>query len=118
MPNLAILVGNTDYRSLTKLDCCKADVAAMRELLDATEKYETIEIIENADANDLKAKVRAAVDNANAPAELFFYFTGHGYSNEDEFFIVRRTLILTAQMKQVYRRQTSIRSCVLQMRIW
>ncbi len=58
----------------------------MRELLDATEKYETIEIIENADANDLKAKLRAAVDKANSPDELFFYYTGHGYSNENDFF--------------------------------
>src|SRR6202048_2850847 len=86
MPNIAILVGNTEYVSLTNLDCCSADVAAMREMLDATEKYETIEIIENADANDLKAKIRAAVEKAKSPAELFFYYTGHGYSYEDEFF--------------------------------
>ncbi|SEC68994.1 Caspase domain-containing protein [Rhizobiales bacterium GAS188] len=86
MPNIAILVGNTEYCSLAKLDCCRADVVAMSELLDATEKYETIEIIENADANDLKAKIRAAVDKTKSPAELFFYYTGHGYSYEDEFF--------------------------------
>jgi hypothetical protein len=58
----------------------------MRELLDGTEKYETIETIENASANDLKAKIRAAVNNAKLPAELFFYYTGHGYSYEEEFF--------------------------------
>jgi hypothetical protein len=86
MPNIAVLVGNTEYSSLANLDCCRADVAAMRELLDATEKYETIEIIENADANDLKATIRAAVDKAKSPSELFFYYTGHGYSYEDEFF--------------------------------
>lgn len=86
MPNIAILVGNTEYRSLAKLDCCRADVAAMRELLDATEKYETIEVIENADANDLKEKIRSAVEKAKSPAELFFYYSGHGYSYEDEFF--------------------------------
>jgi hypothetical protein len=45
MPNIAILVGNTDYKSLAKLECCRADVAAMRELLEATEKYAAIEII-------------------------------------------------------------------------
>ena len=86
MPNIAILVGNTEYRSLGNLDCCGADVAAMRELLDATQKYETIEIIENAEANNLKAKIRAAADREKSPAELFFYYTGHGYSYEDEFF--------------------------------
>jgi hypothetical protein len=90
MPNIAFLVGNTEYQSLTRLDCCRADVAAMKELLDAAEKYETIEIIENADANDLKEKIRAAVGKANSPAELFFYYTGHGYSHEDEFFYCAR----------------------------
>jgi len=58
----------------------------MRELLEATEKYETIEIIENADANDLKARVRAAVEKGKSPGELFLYYTGHGYTYEDEFF--------------------------------
>lgn len=86
MPNVAILVGNTEYRALTKLECCAADVAAMKELLEATEKYETIEIVENAGANDLKAMIRAAVDKAKSQGELLFYFTGHGYTYEEEFF--------------------------------
>lgn len=86
MPNVAILVGNTDYLTLTKLECCAADLATMKELLEATEKYEAIEIIQNADANDLKAKIRAAVDKTKSPGELFFYFTGHGYLYEEEFF--------------------------------
>lgn len=86
MPNIAILVGNSEYRSLANLDCCKADVAAMSELLEATGKYETIAIIRNANANDLKEKIRAAVDGAGSPGELFFYYTGHGFSHEEEFF--------------------------------
>jgi hypothetical protein len=86
MPNIAILVGNTDYKSLAKLECCRADVAAMRELLEATEKYAAIEIIENADANDLKDKIRSAIDKTKSPDELFFYYTGHGYCHETEFF--------------------------------
>jgi hypothetical protein len=86
MPDIAILVGNSVYRSLAELDCCRADVAAMRELLDATQKYETIEIIENADANDLKSRIRGVVEKAKSPAELFFYYSGHGYSHEEEFF--------------------------------
>jgi uncharacterized caspase-like protein len=86
MPNVAILVGNTDYRALAKLECCADDVAAMKELLEATERYETIEIIENADANELKVKIRAAVDKTKSPSELFFYYTGHGFSYDEEFF--------------------------------
>ena len=30
MPNIAILVGNTEYRSLPELECCRADVVAMK----------------------------------------------------------------------------------------
>jgi hypothetical protein len=86
MPNIAILVGNIEYRALLRLDCCGADVQAISDLLAATEKYETIEIIENADANDLKMKIRAAAEKAKSPTELFVYYTGHGYSYEDEFF--------------------------------
>ena len=86
MPNIAILVGNTEYRALARLDCCRADVASIKELLDATGKYETIEIVENADANKLKEKIRAVVDKIKSPEEIFFYYTGHGYSYEDEFF--------------------------------
>ncbi len=52
----------------------------------ATEKYPEIEMIENADADDLKARIRAAIDKAQSPTELFFYYTGHGYQLADEFY--------------------------------
>lgn len=86
MPNLAILIGNTDYLSLNRLDCCRDDVLAMRALLAATDKYSNIEMIENAEADDLKTRIRAAIDKAQSPTELFFYYTGHGYQREDEFY--------------------------------
>ncbi|MDE2013295.1 MAG: caspase family protein [Alphaproteobacteria bacterium] len=86
MSNIAILVGNTNYRALANLECCAADLAAMKELLEATEKYDTLEIIQNVDASELKAKIRGGVDKAKSPTELFFYFTGHGYVHADEFF--------------------------------
>ena len=86
MPNTAVLVANSNYRLLTQLECCMADLAAMKELLDATGKYDTIDIIENANANDLKERIRASVEKAKSPAELFFYYSGHGHSFDDEFF--------------------------------
>ena len=87
MPSVAVLVGNTEYKSLPKLECCSADVAAMRELLAATEKFETIQVIEDADAGSLKERIRAAAATAKSAAELFFYFTGHGHVVGAEFFI-------------------------------
>jgi hypothetical protein len=86
MTSIAILVGNTDYRNLAKLDCCRDDVLAMKQLLEATEKYEEITIIENTEADALKSQLRAAIDKAKAPEELIFYFTGHGFLRENEFY--------------------------------
>lgn len=86
MPNLAILVGNTDYRSLSQLNCCRDDILAIRALLTATEKYPDIVMIENAEADDIKTRIRDAINKAQTPTELFFYYTGHGYQLEDEFY--------------------------------
>jgi hypothetical protein len=86
MANAAILIGNTDYRSLPKLKCCHDDVLAIKQLLGATEKYEEITIIENAEADALNSQLRAAIDKVQSPEELFFYFTGHGHQHETEFF--------------------------------
>ncbi|AOS82891.1 hypothetical protein BIU88_01230 [Chlorobaculum limnaeum] len=58
----------------------------MRALLEATDKYSHIEVIENVKADDLKTRIREAIDKSQSPTELFFYYTGHGYQNEDEFF--------------------------------
>jgi hypothetical protein len=87
MPNAAVLVGNTHYQSLHPLECCRADVAAMKDLLDATGKYENIVVIENKEADALKSEIRAAIDKVPSPEELFFYFTGHGHQHETELFL-------------------------------
>jgi hypothetical protein len=87
MYHLAILVGNINYAKLQKLECCKADLQAMHELLSATEKYSKIETIEDAAANDLKSKIRALVDSSETFSEIFFYFTGHGYAHDEEFYL-------------------------------
>ena len=86
MANAAILVGNIDYHKLPKLECCRDDLLAIKQLLEATEKYEEITIIENTEADPLKSQLRAAVDKVQSPEELLFYFTGHGHVHQDEFF--------------------------------
>lgn len=45
MANTAILIGNSLYRSLGPLPCCHDDLLAMKELLEAAEKYESITVI-------------------------------------------------------------------------
>jgi Caspase domain len=86
MANAAILIGNSEYRNLLPLDCCHDDLAAMKQLLEATQKYDTVTVIENADADSLKDQLRDAVDKVPSPDELFFYFTGHGHGHEGEFY--------------------------------
>ena len=86
MTNVAILVGNTDYQSLGKLSCCHDDLMAMKELLDATEKFPKIEVIENSDADALKSQLRTIVDTNSPIGELFFYFSGHGCLHKNEFY--------------------------------
>ena len=86
MANSAIVVGNSEYRNLSKLDCCREDVLAIKLLLEATEKYDEITIIENTDADSFKSQLRTAIDKVQSPDELFFYFTGHGYQQETDFF--------------------------------
>jgi hypothetical protein len=86
MPNLAILIGNTDYRAMPKLECCHDDVHAINELLKATEKFQEVIIIENAASDDLKAQLRNALDKVKSPEELFLYFTGHGHVDEKDFY--------------------------------
>jgi uncharacterized caspase-like protein len=87
MPNAAVLVGNTSYQNLRPLECCSADVAAMKGLLDATGKFESITVIENKEADALKSRIRDAIDMVSSPEELFFYFTGHGHQHEAELFL-------------------------------
>jgi hypothetical protein len=86
MPSLAILIGNTDYHVMSKLECCHDDVQAINELLKATEKFDEVIIIENAESDALKTQLRNALDKVKSPKELFLYFTGHGHVHEMEFY--------------------------------
>jgi hypothetical protein len=84
--NLAIIVGNSKFDKLPELECCLADIEAMKQLLEATQKYQEIVLIANLTAVDLKTALRSAVEKVASPKELFFYFTGHGHQNDSEFF--------------------------------
>lgn len=86
MSAVAILVGNSTYVNLQKLNCCRNDVLAIKDLLEATEKYSEIYLIEDAGADDLKVRIRAAVSGRSSLSEIFFYFSGHGVQSESDFF--------------------------------
>lgn len=86
MSSIAILVGNAQYQTLTALECCEADIHAIKELLDATEKFTNVELLLNSDSSQLKERIRETVDAHKSIDEIFFYFTGHGFQHESEFF--------------------------------
>jgi len=86
LPNVVILVGNTEYRTLGSLACCGGDLAAIQELLETTGKFQIVEVILNQDSSQLKDRIRSTVDAHSNIEEIFFYFTGHGYQNEADFF--------------------------------
>ena len=87
MTNVAILVGNTEYQSLSELPCCHDDLMAMKELLDATKRFSNnIKVIENSDADALKSQLRTIADTNSPIEELFFYFSGHGCLHKGEFY--------------------------------
>lgn len=86
MANVAVLIGNTDYKLLDKLECCKADVEAMQDLLAATGRFDSIEVILNSDSGGLKERIRAVIDAHKSISEIFFYYTGHGFMRGLEFY--------------------------------
>jgi uncharacterized caspase-like protein len=92
--NIAIIVGNVHYDRLDALDCCGNDVHAIKDLLDATEKFDSVDVVLDADSAHLKDRIRAAVDAQKSIAEVFFYFTGHGHQHDSEFFLCATKLRL------------------------
>jgi hypothetical protein len=84
--NIAILVGNSEYATQTALPCCRNDVVALCEVLNAMGKYETVHEIHDVDADALKTQIRAILDGYSSLEEVFFYFSGHGFLNDGEFF--------------------------------
>ena len=55
-------------------------------MIEATAKFQIIEFILNQDSSQLKDRIRSAIDAHPNIEEIFFYFTGHGYQNEADFF--------------------------------
>ena len=71
MANIAILIGTSEYETLSALPCCEADVLAIKELVETTEKFESIEVISNNTSSQLKDRIRNAFDNHRPIGEVF-----------------------------------------------
>jgi hypothetical protein len=87
--NIALIIGVSEYNNVHHLPACVSDVKLIREILEATSKYEEIlSISENTLSAQVKNKISSwikAYQNTDID-EVFFYFTGHGEFSNNEFF--------------------------------
>ncbi len=85
--NIAILIGNTKYDELSTLNCCANDVHQMRELLLAAKKFSRIVDYVDKPVDLVKDELRRLAESGDGFEEVFLYFSGHGLSNSDDFFM-------------------------------
>lgn len=84
--SIAILVGNVKYEHLHDLECCGNDLDAMKDLLTATEKYESVNVIRDSDSTQLKDQLLELLPKSKDYKEIFLYFSGHGFASGEDFF--------------------------------
>ena len=90
MAAIALVIASADYARLAPLECCRTDAEAIATLLAATGRFDDIYRFNDLDADALKAQLRAALEPVPAASEIFFYFSGHGHSEDGEFFFCPR----------------------------
>ncbi|WP_233715939.1 caspase family protein [Helicobacter trogontum] len=88
MKNIAILIGNSEYKNLSKLDFCKKDVSSIQKILDLNKKFE-IYIFENYQSEQLKNELSNIIRELKNSKinELLFYYTGHGVFKEQFYYL-------------------------------
>lgn len=85
--SIAILLGNSKYRSLNQLNCVKNDLAEMKKLISATGKFSNIHVFLDRPIADVKDELKELAKSHKHTTELFFYFSGHGHSDQDNFYM-------------------------------
>lgn len=91
--NLAILIGVSQYDNENDLPGCKNDVDIIYQLIRKTGKFqEILYISQDTDSQNVKFTVSEFIRNCKEKGtevdEIFFYYTGHGLFNKDEFHFV------------------------------
>ena len=91
MKNLAIVIGIDKYKNNNDLIACKNDAKDMYEIIKESKKYDDIvyfngeytnrEILKKLEELKIKSKDEEI-------GEIFFYFSGHGFSENNELFYV------------------------------
>ncbi|EPG66442.1 caspase family protein [Leptospira wolffii] len=104
--NLAILIGQSDYKTIQKLPGCINDLRLTQSIIKETGKYEKILVLDDSinRSEEAKRQIMNFVEEnqENNVDELFFYYTGHGHYDGNDFFY------LWKDYDNKIKRQTSI----------
>lgn len=92
MTNAAIIISVSDYSGrFASLPGCKNDASAIKVLLEKTGKFDERLIMDGSEPSsvvkDKLADFVKSLQNSNIE-ELFFYYTGHGLFEDNEFFFL------------------------------
>lgn len=106
--NLGIIIGVSEYSySKNNLPGCKVDSENINAILSKSNKYDDILLLDKKMSSaSLKEKLTDFISNnqTNEVDELFFYFTGHGEFNNDEFYY------LLSDFDPTKRKQTTLQN--------
>ncbi len=91
MKNLAVIIGIDKYKNNNDLIACRNDAKDIYEIIKESKKYDNIAYVNGEYSNreifkkleELKIKVKDEEIN-----EIFFYFSGHGFSENNELFYI------------------------------
>lgn len=93
--SVAILIANAHYTREDDLDCCLADLEAMRELVDAVGRHSVVRAASDIDADGMRDLLREALSGDVTYEEVLFYFSGHGVLLPDGLFYCGTTFDAT-----------------------
>lgn len=103
----AILIGISEYLNCDNLPGCLNDVKAVYEILQASREFDEIKIFERkVNSNDLKNSLSQLFTDWKGKQinELFFYFSGHGSFDNNEFYY------LLSDFDENKKRQTTLQN--------
>lgn len=107
MKNLAILIGVADYQHINKLSPCNRDIELISNILDISEKYQEVLLLNNSPSGSTAKDQIAEFIRLHQESdidEIFIYYTGHGTRIKEDF------LYLFADFDEHKLEQTSLRN--------
>lgn len=91
MKNLAIIIGIDKYKNNNDLEACKKDAKDIYEIIKESRKYDNIVYVNGEYTNReiFKKLEELKIESRDEEiGEIFFYFSGHGFSENNELFYI------------------------------